>query len=194
MALAFSQQERMIIVKQLKEVVIEHLQKTGVRKTTIEDLTNAVGISKSAFYNFYVSKEALFYEVYIEARLGLFEKTKQMLEKESQRPMKERMSMVFKDAYEQVLAEVSSTFSPQDILHLERKLPREWLEEHNKRMQECIDELQRDLGVFLRIPVEKAIVIVQIILHTCVFSKEIGEGFEEAIGMIIDSVCAHLVE
>lgn len=35
----------------------------GVRKTNIEDLTRAVGISKGAFYLFYDSKEALFFAI-----------------------------------------------------------------------------------------------------------------------------------
>jgi AcrR family transcriptional regulator len=35
----------------------------GLRKTNVEDLTKAVGISKGAFYLFYDSKEALFFEI-----------------------------------------------------------------------------------------------------------------------------------
>jgi AcrR family transcriptional regulator len=35
----------------------------GLRKTAIEDLTKAVGISKGAFYLFFESKEQLFFEL-----------------------------------------------------------------------------------------------------------------------------------
>jgi AcrR family transcriptional regulator len=35
----------------------------GLRKTNVEDLTKAVGISKGAFYLFYDSKEALFFAI-----------------------------------------------------------------------------------------------------------------------------------
>ena len=40
----------------------------GIRKTNVEDLTSAAGISKGAFYLFFDSKEALFFEI-----LGQFE-------------------------------------------------------------------------------------------------------------------------
>lgn len=35
----------------------------GLRKTNVEDLTRAVGISKGAFYLFYDSKESLFFDI-----------------------------------------------------------------------------------------------------------------------------------
>jgi AcrR family transcriptional regulator len=38
----------------------------GVKKTNVEDLTKAVGISKGAFYLFYSSKEELFFEILAE--------------------------------------------------------------------------------------------------------------------------------
>ncbi|MDP4092937.1 MAG: TetR/AcrR family transcriptional regulator [Bacillota bacterium] len=37
--------------------------KAGVKKTTIEDLTNSVGIAKGSFYIFFKSKEALYFEI-----------------------------------------------------------------------------------------------------------------------------------
>jgi AcrR family transcriptional regulator len=43
---------------------MQKITQTGVRKTTVEDLTAAAGISTGAFYKFYSSKEALFFEVY----------------------------------------------------------------------------------------------------------------------------------
>jgi AcrR family transcriptional regulator len=50
---------------------MQKVTETGVRKTTVEDLTKAAGISTGAFYKFFLSKEALFFEVYeiLEERL-----------------------------------------------------------------------------------------------------------------------------
>jgi AcrR family transcriptional regulator len=38
-------------------------EKQGIRKTTIDELTEAVGISKGAFYQFFDSKEELYLEI-----------------------------------------------------------------------------------------------------------------------------------
>ena len=59
----FSEAERERIREGLLEWGREFLGTYGVRKTNVEDLTRAVGISKGAFYLFYASKEELFYEV-----------------------------------------------------------------------------------------------------------------------------------
>ncbi len=64
----FSEREREGIRGSLLEKGREFLTTYGVKKTSVEDLTRAVGISKGAFYLFYDSKEELFFEV-----LGRFE-------------------------------------------------------------------------------------------------------------------------
>lgn len=64
----FSEREKEGIRAALLEKGRSFLATYGVKKTSVEDLTGAVGISKGAFYLFYDSKEELFFEV-----LGRFE-------------------------------------------------------------------------------------------------------------------------
>lgn len=59
----FSEQERATIRAGLLERARELLMSYGIKKTSVEDLTTAVGISKGAFYLFYQSKEELFFAV-----------------------------------------------------------------------------------------------------------------------------------
>lgn len=59
----FSEREKTIIREQLLEKGRELFQIYGMRKTSVQDLTSAVGISKGAFYHFYNSKEELFLEI-----------------------------------------------------------------------------------------------------------------------------------
>ena len=44
----------------------------GMRKTSVEQLTNSVGISKGSFYKFFDSKELLFFAVLEDGRNMLF--------------------------------------------------------------------------------------------------------------------------
>src|SRR5262245_6376057 len=86
----FSERERTIIRAKLREKGGELFGVYGVRKTNVEELARAAGISKGAFYLFYESKEELFFEL-----LEQFEAEYQaaMLEQiaESEAPARERM-------------------------------------------------------------------------------------------------------
>jgi len=59
---AFTEQEKEVIRRKLIDAGEVFLSTTGIRKTTVEDLAKAAGISKGAFYSFFESKEILFWE------------------------------------------------------------------------------------------------------------------------------------
>ena len=60
---AFTEQEKELIRKRLLEQGYKQFSAYGLRKTNIDELAQATGISKGAFYQFYASKEALFMDV-----------------------------------------------------------------------------------------------------------------------------------
>ncbi len=60
---AFSERERELIQERLRAAARDALRAQGVRRTSVEELARAAGISKGAFYLFYPSKEALFFDV-----------------------------------------------------------------------------------------------------------------------------------
>lgn len=59
---AFSEHEKEVIRAQMREKGKKLFEKQGLKKTSVDELTEAVGISKGAFYLFYESKEELFME------------------------------------------------------------------------------------------------------------------------------------
>jgi len=77
----FSENEMTRIRQALIDIGMERLKITGVHKTTVEDLTSAVGISKGAFYKFYPSKEALFFNIIEICEQRLEEKFFELLPK-----------------------------------------------------------------------------------------------------------------
>ena len=60
---AFSEQERTTIRAQMREKGKKLFEKHGLKKTSVDEITEAVGISKGAFYIFFESKEDLFMEI-----------------------------------------------------------------------------------------------------------------------------------
>ncbi len=60
---AFSEYEKEIIHRQLIDKGRTLFERHGLRKTTVEEITKAVGISKGAFYKFFPSKEELYMQI-----------------------------------------------------------------------------------------------------------------------------------
>lgn len=63
---SFTIEERRAISRNLLEKGRELFSIYGLKKTTIDDITDEVGIAKGSFYNFFESKEVLYYEVFLQ--------------------------------------------------------------------------------------------------------------------------------
>jgi AcrR family transcriptional regulator len=64
----FSDDEREAIRRQLVETGRELLVQFGPGKTHVADVTDEVGIAKGTFYQFFDSKEALYFEIFVRER------------------------------------------------------------------------------------------------------------------------------
>ena len=60
MAKAFTETEREQIRRQLQDEGLKLFREKGLKKVSVQQLTQAVGIAQGGFYSFYDSKEALF--------------------------------------------------------------------------------------------------------------------------------------
>ena len=70
---AFTEEEKQIVRSKLIEAAMKFLATTGIKKTTVEELAKAAGISKGAFYIFYDSKELLFLDALEEEQAKIHE-------------------------------------------------------------------------------------------------------------------------
>ena len=91
---AFSIEEKKIIKNNLIEKGAELFGVYGLKKTNVEDITDAVGIAKGSFYSFYNSKEELFLDVLTQAEEKMIKKIMQILKK-----MKKDPKGTFKDFF-----------------------------------------------------------------------------------------------
>ena len=60
---AFTPEEKDYITQQLVDKGRSNFTKYGIRRTTVEELTKAVGIAKGSFYLFFESKEELYFHI-----------------------------------------------------------------------------------------------------------------------------------
>lgn len=63
MPVIFSQKKRKEINCQIKEAALRLFETKGIRKTTVAELADSVGIAKGTFYNFYATKGQLVAEI-----------------------------------------------------------------------------------------------------------------------------------
>lgn len=63
MPVIFSEKKRREISDQIKEAALRLFETKGIRKTTVAELAESVGIAKGTFYNFYATKGQLVAEI-----------------------------------------------------------------------------------------------------------------------------------
>ena len=88
----FTEQERKIIKDNLIEKGTDLFGTYGLKKTNVEEITNAVSIAKGSFYSFYSSKEELFLDILQQTEKKLIKEIQQLLKN-----MKKNPKGTFKD-------------------------------------------------------------------------------------------------
>jgi AcrR family transcriptional regulator len=120
---AFSPEEKERIRSLLLEKGGELFARFGLRKTNIEDLTHAAGISKGAFYDFFPSKEALFLALLNGVEQAQREKIAQFKLDPDLSPA-ENLKAVLRFAFRYwENSDLNRILSKEDYAYLLRKLP-----------------------------------------------------------------------
>src|SRR5919108_6023827 len=137
---AFSEHEKETIRAQLREKATKLFEKQGLKKTSVDELAQAAGISKGAFYLFYESKQALFLEI-LEGLEADFRARVFDISVSSKRNAGKLLAKLFKDALltwdEYPLLK---NFGRTEYEYLARKLPPKRIRAHAHRDDEFVDE------------------------------------------------------
>jgi len=127
---SFNNSEKEWIKKKLLEEGQKLFEKYGVQKTSIDEIIRNVGISKGSFYNFYNSKEELFFDI-LEKLEGEFKDSlfKATFEKEK------NLKIAFHHLLTKAFDFLENTpllhyITGRDIEYLLRKLPQEKIAAH----------------------------------------------------------------
>ncbi|MBR6742304.1 MAG: TetR/AcrR family transcriptional regulator, partial [Clostridia bacterium] len=113
----------------------------GLKKTTLEELTHSAGISKSAFYAFYPSKEHLFLQVHARWHREIFDHALQALEEAQSLPPRERAAYILEKTLHALSQSDMFKNALEDFPLLERKLPPEEIQALSKADSLLVTEL-----------------------------------------------------
>jgi AcrR family transcriptional regulator len=150
---AFTEREKRLILRRLLTAGLKKFSSQGLRKTTVEDLAEAAGISKGAFYIFYPSKEALFMDVIEQAELQFRQELLAMIDIPGPSP-RARLLAVFQKAFDLVKTiPIFEFLTGSELDLLFRRIPEGKLQEHlasDRRFFEELSSRARNAGIPIR--------------------------------------------
>jgi AcrR family transcriptional regulator len=195
---AFSEQEKEAIRAQMRERGKKLFEKQGIKKTSVDELAQTVGISKGAFYLFYESKEELLMEILEElekdfrARIFNF----------SIRPKSDArllLAKLFKDALltwdEYPLLK---NFGMTDYEYLARKLPPQRVQAHVNRDNEFVNEFIKRIkreGIVIKASPRIISNLMKSLFFVSLHRDDLGiDAYIEAMEILADLVARYVVE
>jgi AcrR family transcriptional regulator len=195
---AFSEKEKEVIRAQMQEKSKRLFELHGLKKTSVDDITQAVGISKGAFYLFYESKEELFLEIMermeSELRESILELTLQP-KANARTHVRAILSgfLLTYDAYP-----LLKSFSQTDFDYLLRKLPAERMQAHMKGDTKFFDSLMKKVkreGIDLKVPPRIALNLIFGLFLISFHRRDLGdEAYAETMKIMTDLVAGYLTE
>jgi AcrR family transcriptional regulator len=177
---AFTEQEKELIRKRLLEQGYMQFSAYGLRKTNIEELAEAAGISKGAFYLFYASKEALFMDVVEQVEQRFRQELFAMVDVPGPSP-RARLFALLQYAFRRVKTIPLLQFltsSDYDLLF--RRLPPEIFQEHLANDRVFIIELItrcQNAGIPIRVQPEEMISLLYPLVLTILHEDEYAGTF-----------------
>ena len=193
----FSENEKKLIGERLLEQGYRQFSAHGLKKTNVEELALAAGISKGAFYLFYESKEALFMDVIEEAEKRFRQELLAVIDLPGPSP-RVRMLAVVRKAFELLKTiPILKFFTGSDYDLLFRRMPAEKLQQHLANDQVFIAELLdrcRKSGIPIRAQVEEVSGLLYALVLTVLHEDDFGPGnFRASVDTLMELVAAFCV-
>lgn len=193
MGSAFTEQEKEEIQSALKKAARHCAATLGMRKTTVDQLAESAGISKGAFYNFYQTKEHLFFEILEDWHSEVYDAAWKMWLKRSDLPNPDRVAEALLEACRVMENNSMTGFFENDLPALLRKIPKEDLKRHYHSDTVHIDELMKRSGVRLKVSPAVFSAVVRGLMMTLAHRSQIGDAYPQAFGILIKGACDQMI-
>ena len=193
MALAFTDEQRLLIRNRLLHSAQRHAISDGVQKTSLDTLTSEAGISKSSFYKFYESKEMLFLEVAASWEDQILSSALRTLSSDQQLTSKERAARFVYAVFETIHHLGIARFLREDLQYLNAFLPQEEARAHCLTSAKGIFDTLREARIRFTESEETVLAVIQLMYLSILSIGDIGENFFPALHMLVSSACDRLV-
>lgn len=191
---AFSAPEKEILRNRLLEAGHRQFSTYGLKKTSVDELVAAAGISKGAFYIFYSSKEEFFMDVVEQVEQHFRREVLEVIDLPGPSP-RARLVAVFKKAFTLWKSvPVLQIFTRADYEILARRVPAEKLQEHlssDRIFMEELVERCRQAGIPIRAPLEAVGNLMYALFFTSLHESDFGaERLQGTLDLLAELVAA----
>lgn len=195
MATAFTTEEKEVIRKKLHKVAKECIQRYGVKKTTVDQMAAMVDISKGSFYNFYSSKEMLFFAVLEEYQIDVMNRLTEQLDMEAKIDTNRLVELLY-DFYQGFRYSFMYTiFKNNEMELLIRKLPKEAITNHHLIDDRMVKKIVSRINIKENVSVEIVSALFRTIAMTILHIEEIGEEqFDIALKFVIQGIVEQITK
>lgn len=195
MATAFTAEEKEVIRKKLHKVAKECLQRYGVKKTTVDQMAAMVDISKGSFYNFYSSKEMLFFKVLEEYQIDVMNRLTEQLGMETKIDTNRLVQLLY-DFYQDFRYSFMYTiFKNHEMELLVRKLPKEAITNHHLIDDRMVKKIVSRINIRENVSVEIVSALFRTIAMTILHIEEIGEEqFDITLKLVIQGIVEQITK
>ena len=195
MATAFTAEEKEVIRKKLHKVAKECLQRYGVKKTTVDQMAVMVDISKGSFYNFYSSKEMLFFAVLEEYQIDVMDRLTEQLDMEAKIDTNRLVQLLY-DFYQDFRYSFMYTiFKNHEMELLIRKLPKEAITNHHLIDDRMVKKIVSRINIRENVSVEIVSALFRTIAMTILHIEEIGEEqFDTTLKLVIQGIVVQITK
>lgn len=195
MATAFTTEEKEVIRKKLHKVAKECLQRYGVKKTTVDQMAAMVDISKGSFYNFYSSKEMLFFTVLEEYQIDVMNRLTEQLGMETKIDTNRLVQLLY-DFYQDFRYSFMYTiFKNHEMELLVRKLPKEAIANHHLIDDRMVKKIVSRINIKENVSVEIVSALFRTIAMTILHIEEIGEKqFDTTLKLVIQGIVEQITK
>ena len=192
--MAFTEEQNEIIRRDLIRAARHCGVTVGMRKTPVEQLTEAVGISKGSFYKFFDSKELLFFAVLEDIHAECFATAQRSLQENVMSDTTSRATAAILAACRWLSETKAFVFIENDAEFLLHRLPKEVKDVHYHDDETHICALLEESGVQPKGGMALAAATVRGLILTVSHQEQIGVLYPQVLETLVRGACRELFE
>ena len=190
--LAFTEYETEQLRKALLKETRHCAVTLGMKKTSVDQLTKAVGIAKGSFYKFYESKEMLFFAVLEGIHSELYGVADQALSETASLPTSERVAKAILAVCKRLSDTGDMIFIENDAKLLLQRLPEEVKKVHYHDDETHIRQLLEKYDLVPKSGTSLAVATVFGLILTVSHKEQIGELYPQVLETLVNGTCREL--
>ena len=182
--------------EQLRKALLKETRRCavtlGMKKTSVEQLTKAVGISKGSFYKFYESKEMLFFAVLENVHSDLYGVADHALSEANGLPPSERAAKAVLAVCRRLSDTGDMVFIENDAKLLLQRLPEDIKNVHYHDDETHIRLLLEKYDLAPNRGISLAAATVRELILTVSHKEQIGELYPQVLETLVYGACKEL--